>query len=160
MMSCTSSPWFACFARRRFWGFSSVALVTSSFMVLPALAQDAPTPVADGVATHGQFLDQYCTECHNDDDVAGQLSMVGFNPDDDVSAGNNLGTWEKILRKAGGGEMPPPNREQPPAQAKLAFTQWLEGDEVDINRFPQIAQHHLRMLEDPVVKKVLARQLA
>ncbi len=122
----TSSPWFACFTRRRFCGLSSVAIVTSSFMALPALAQNAPPPAADAIASHGQFLDQYCTECHNDDDVAGKLSLVGFNPDD-VSAGHNLGTWEKILRKAGGGEMPPPNREQPPMESKLAFTQWLEG---------------------------------
>ena len=104
----TSSPWFACFARRRLCGFYSVALATGSIIVLPALAQQD--------VSHGEFLDQYCTECHNDDDVAGKLSLVGFNPDD-VSAGDNLGTWEKVLRKAGGGEMPPPNREQPPAHS-------------------------------------------
>lgn len=122
----TSPLWFARFARRRLCRFSSVAIVTSSVMALPALAQNAPPPAADAITSHAQFLDQYCTECHNDDDVAGKLSLVGFNPDD-LSAGHNLGTWEKILRKAGGGEMPPPNREQPPLQSKLAFTGWLEA---------------------------------
>ena len=38
--------------------------------------------------------------------------------------------------------------------------QWLEGDGVDIRRFPKVAQHQQRMFADPVVKKVLAQQLA
>ena len=122
----TSCPWVAGFARRSVCGISSVAITACSLFVLPALAQDVSPPAADASATHAQFLDQYCTECHNDDDVAGKLSLVGFNPND-VSDGRNLGIWEKVLRKAGGGEMPPPNREQPPMESKLAFTQWLEG---------------------------------
>jgi glutathione S-transferase len=35
---------------------------------------------------------------------------------------------------------------------------WLEGDGVDIARFPRVQQHHRRMAEDPVVRKVLAQQ--
>jgi glutathione S-transferase len=42
----------------------------------------------------------------------------------------------------------------------FTICRWLEGDEVDIRRFPQVAQHHERMLADPVVKKVLAEQLS
>jgi glutathione S-transferase len=38
--------------------------------------------------------------------------------------------------------------------------QWLEGDGVDIKRFPNVAQHQQRMFADPVVTKVLAQQLA
>jgi len=35
---------------------------------------------------------------------------------------------------------------------------WLEGDGVDIARFPKVQQHHQRMAGDPVVRKVLAQQ--
>ena len=42
----------------------------------------------------------------------------------------------------------------------FTICQWLEGDEVDIRRFPKVAQHHQRMLVDPVVMKVLAQQLS
>lgn len=40
----------------------------------------------------------------------------------------------------------------------FTICQWLEGDEVDIRRFPKVAQHQRRMLADPVVMKVLAQQ--
>ncbi|MCW5606003.1 MAG: glutathione S-transferase family protein [Burkholderiales bacterium] len=35
---------------------------------------------------------------------------------------------------------------------------WLEGDSVDIARFPRVHEHHRRMLERTAVKKVLAVQ--
>jgi glutathione S-transferase len=35
---------------------------------------------------------------------------------------------------------------------------WLEGDGVDIARFPKVQDHHRRMAADPVVQKVLAQQ--
>lgn len=35
---------------------------------------------------------------------------------------------------------------------------WLEGDGVDIGRFPKVAAHHRRMMEDARVKRVLAAQ--
>lgn len=37
---------------------------------------------------------------------------------------------------------------------------WLEGDGVDINRFPKVADHWQRMNVDPVVVKVLAMESA
>lgn len=40
----------------------------------------------------------------------------------------------------------------------FTISQWLEGDEVDINRFPKVADLAQRMLKKPAVKKVLALQ--
>jgi glutathione S-transferase len=37
---------------------------------------------------------------------------------------------------------------------------WLEGDGVDVKRFPKVADHMQRMDAEPVVKKVLAAQAA
>lgn len=34
---------------------------------------------------------------------------------------------------------------------------WLEGDDVDINEFPRVADHFNRMLEIPAVQRVLAQ---
>jgi glutathione S-transferase len=38
----------------------------------------------------------------------------------------------------------------------FTFTTWLEGDEVDVARFPKVQAHMKRMMERPAVKKVLA----
>lgn len=124
-MTHRTKPSFAELAPRPLCWLSRAAIATCSFIVLPALAQAQTSrlPVGDP-AIHGQWLDEHCTECHNDDDLAGGLSLAGFAPQD-VSAGLNLDTWEKVLRKTAAGEMPPPNREQPSSQSKVAFQQWL-----------------------------------
>ncbi|QJW85396.1 glutathione S-transferase [Ramlibacter terrae] len=38
----------------------------------------------------------------------------------------------------------------------FTITRWLEGDGVDVARFPKVADHMRRMEADPVVRKVLA----
>lgn len=40
----------------------------------------------------------------------------------------------------------------------FTITQWLEGDEVDVNWFPKVAAHRRWMLANPVVQKVLQSQ--
>ena len=42
----------------------------------------------------------------------------------------------------------------------FTLSQWLEGDGVDMQRFPKVADHYRRMAADPVVVKVLATQKA
>ena len=76
-------------------------------------------------ATQAQFLDEYCSRCHNDERLAGDwsLSMVQTA---DVRAGAHLAQWEKILRMARRGEMPPKNRPQPSPEARSRFIDWLE----------------------------------
>lgn len=36
------------------------------------------------------------------------------------------------------------------------ITRWLEGDQVDVARFPQVAEHMRRMEQDPRVQKIVA----
>jgi glutathione S-transferase len=38
------------------------------------------------------------------------------------------------------------------------LTRWLEGDGVDVARFPKVAEHFRRMAQDPAVQRVLAEQ--
>jgi glutathione S-transferase len=40
----------------------------------------------------------------------------------------------------------------------FTIAQWLEGDGVEVEQFPQVAEHRRRMAADPVVSKVLAAQ--
>ncbi|HUF80558.1 MAG TPA: glutathione S-transferase N-terminal domain-containing protein [Burkholderiales bacterium] len=40
----------------------------------------------------------------------------------------------------------------------FTLERWLEGDSVDIARFPKIHEHHKRMAERPAVKRALAEQ--
>jgi len=40
----------------------------------------------------------------------------------------------------------------------FTISQWLEGDSVDINQFPNVADHAQRMLARPSVQKILALQ--
>jgi len=42
----------------------------------------------------------------------------------------------------------------------FTIAQWLEGDGVDVEKFPKAAEHQRRMAGDPVVSKVLAAQKA
>ena len=42
----------------------------------------------------------------------------------------------------------------------FTIAQWLEGDGVDVEKFPKVAEHQRRMAGDPVVSKVLAAQKA
>lgn len=42
----------------------------------------------------------------------------------------------------------------------FTIARWLEGDNVDVNRFPKVADHMRRMNEQPQVRKVLAQQQA
>ena len=39
-------------------------------------------------------------------------------------------------------------------------SQWLEGDGIDIRRFPKVVDHYARMSEIPAVQRVLAEQAA
>lgn len=42
----------------------------------------------------------------------------------------------------------------------FTLAQWLEADGVDIRRLPKVAEHRLRMAEDPVVARVIAAELS
>ena len=72
------------------------------------------------------FLDNYCSRCHNDDRMSGNwsLSMVDMQQ---LERGEALTEWENILRVTERGEMPPPNRPQPSREELNGFLTWLEG---------------------------------
>jgi hypothetical protein len=88
----------------------------------------AQTPVAPGaqspvISTQRQFLDRYCTTCHNDRLKTGGLTLERV----DVSRSEaQPEVWEKVVRKLRTGVMPPPNMLQPPKADSVAMATWLE----------------------------------
>lgn len=89
-------------------------------------AAGAPAHANGAAPVHGAWLDKYCANCHNDDDLYGGFTLSLVSPGD-IPQGQNLSEWEKILRMVRAGEMPPRDKPQPAPEARREFTQWLEG---------------------------------
>jgi Protein of unknown function (DUF1592)/Protein of unknown function (DUF1588)/Protein of unknown function (DUF1585)/Protein of unknown function (DUF1587)/Protein of unknown function (DUF1595) len=66
------------------------------------------------------LIDEYCTECHNLDDYAGNTA---FDLLDHDSLATNANTWEMVIRKVRTGMMPPAGKPRPPRAALDELTQ-------------------------------------
>ena len=64
------------------------------------------------------MVNQYCVSCHSAKLKTGGLVLEGSNLGADI--------WEKVLRKARSGEMPPRGLPRPPATESAAFAKSLE----------------------------------
>jgi len=94
------------------WAFILIAF-SSGVRSAPAFNADA-------------FTDQYCANCHNDEDKKGGLDLtsLAFNPDDPL----NLARWVKVHDRLQAGEMPPKEKKHRPKAAELtAFVTALAG---------------------------------
>jgi hypothetical protein len=69
------------------------------------------------------MLKTYCTECHNKDDLAGEISFQGLPPE---SVPQHPEIFEAAVRKLRGRLMPPPGSPQPSAHDVEALIAWLE----------------------------------
>ena len=87
------------------------AFIAATLLCGVSLADEAPIKGSD------QFFDQYCGECHYEDQSGGlDLSVLKFEP------GNweNLATWVRVFDRVSAGEMPPKKKKERPAPADLA----------------------------------------
>src|SRR5689334_1506693 len=80
----------------------------------------------DAASAAVPLLDTYCSRCHNDERLSGNLTFSNLSAAD-VASGANMEQWEKILRMTSRGEMPPRSRPQPTPAERATFTQWLES---------------------------------
>ncbi|MES2626165.1 MAG: DUF1592 domain-containing protein [Pseudomonadota bacterium] len=87
----------------------------------PAYAADENPHLAE--------VKQYCGDCHNSDDYAGGLDLVGILAS---PLTENAPEWERAIRRLRAGVMPPPGQDRPPREQYLAMTEWLE-DQIDQN---------------------------
>src|SRR5271155_3481958 len=88
---------------------------------LVAFAQQRPATKPAAVATEAAsrpasqqqaMIDQYCIMCHSEAAKTAGVVLEGTHID---RVGENTALWEKVLRKFGTGQMPPPGMPRPDA---------------------------------------------
>ncbi len=72
-------------------------------------------------------VEQYCFECHNRDDMAGDRAFDRLSPD---RIATDAETWELAIRKLRGGLMPPAGEPRPDAETIEQLAAWL-AHEID-----------------------------
>ncbi len=90
------------------------------------VAATAPAgSVAAPVATPPEraVIGQYCANCHSTKAKMGGVVLEGLDP---AHAGENAGTWERVLRKMRSSQMPPPGMPRPDAKTSSEFIGRLE----------------------------------
>jgi hypothetical protein len=84
----------------------------------------APSPApSPSPSPHGALVKQYCVTCHNERAKTGGLALDGMSLSD-IPAG--AATWEKVIRKIRGGQMPPAGMPRPPQASLDALVAHLE----------------------------------
>ena len=108
------------FARNCVFG---VALATSLVAGETSTSPGIPSSllVSDGASAHA-MLNKYCVLCHSDKLHTGGVSVQNLDP---AMAGPSTATWEKVLRKFGTGQMPPPGLPRPKPETAASFTKWV-----------------------------------
>ncbi len=101
----------------------ALALGLSATASTAALAQEQPYAALDH-AEQWEFLNSWCTDCHNLDDYSGGLDMTALGVGD-VPA--DAAIWEKAIRKLNASMMPPPGQEKPSDAERAQFVAWLES---------------------------------
>jgi hypothetical protein len=94
--------------------------------LLLVLALATACPAADATAAEaGQFVQQYCLDCHSGDERKGGLSLDGL-----LSKGwdANPVAWEKVVRKLTGRQMPPPDATRPTEREYVTAIAELESE--------------------------------
>src|SRR6187399_1593636 len=108
----------------------SVSLSILGFLCI--LATQAPAmfsfqakaPAAAAKNPQQALMDQYCSGCHNQDDLAGGMALDKL---DFEKVGKDAEVWERVVRKVRTGMMPPSGQPRPARSALDAFATELEN---------------------------------
>ncbi len=87
------------------------------------LAGCAESLPEEAVAAHVQTFERFCTDCHNDAEAAGELSLESVTA---ARVAEKPEVFEQVVRKLRGGLMPPPGEPRPAADDALALVAALE----------------------------------
>src|SRR3569833_1520388 len=105
---------------------------TQSRTAPAAVTKAAPTatgkvaaahPAAGDAQAQQEMIDQYCVMCHSEALKTAGVVLEGLHID---HVGDYTATWERVLRKFGSGQMPPPGMPRPDEQTSTMFSAWLE----------------------------------
>ena len=112
--------------KKRFTGLAATVLFLFPFQAFAqqgSVASGGSPSVASPASSQRQFLDRYCTACHNDRQKTSGLSLSQV---DLSKLGSQPDLWEKVVRKLHTGAMPPPNMPQPSVADRSAILTWLQ----------------------------------
>ena len=110
--------------------FVLLAAVMSGLIQVSAAQQAPKAPAIVPVPSHASsdqraLLDQYCVTCHNSRLKTGGLALDSVDVAQPTAA---AAIWEKVIRKVGADQMPPPGRPAPDKQHKDALVSWLVSE--------------------------------
>jgi hypothetical protein len=97
-----------------------IVLLLECLSISPSQGQQRPAVPAK---SQRAFINQYCSNCHNDDDKVGNLS---FDSADIDHPATNPELWEKVTRKLRAGVMPPSGSPRPDRATYDAFRRTIE----------------------------------
>jgi hypothetical protein len=122
--------------------------VLAASSVLAACNPFGEASVADRAAEQWPLVDRYCTECHNEAELAGGIDFEKIGPH---NVAQNAEKLEMAVRKLRSHAMPPPKEPRPDEERLQSFIAWLEDalDETAVaNHGSQpIAPHRLNRKE-------------
>jgi hypothetical protein len=96
---------------------------TAAASIIALLAGCSEPPPEEAVAEHIELFGKYCTDCHNDAEAAGDMSLEHVTP---ASVAAKPEVFEQVIRKLRGGLMPPPGEPRPAAEDRRALVAALE----------------------------------
>ena len=131
------------------WRFAYRLRATTALAGALVLAGCAEPPPEQALAQHVETFSRFCTDCHNDAEAAGELSLETVTADD-VAAKPEI--FEHVIRKLRGGLMPPPGEPRPDAEERQTLVVALERylDETAAARGPEpgrVALHRMNRTE-------------
>ncbi len=83
------------------------------------------------------LVEMYCTECHNPDDLKGDLDLERFETTGMVI--DSLAVWQRIAKRIEANEMPPNKRPQPTPEERQEILDWIASLKFDNEACDQIA---------------------
>src|SRR5512134_3904297 len=95
-------------------------------VVALALASAACQPsVEQRAASASAVIDRYCTDCHNDAERTGELTL---EPLELTDVGAHAEVWETVVKKLRGRMMPPAGEPLPEAAATDELVAFIESE--------------------------------
>ena len=103
------------------------AMLYAAIAHVAAAPEQQPAQPAAAVSPQRALIDRYCATCHSDRLRTGGLSLSASEVDP-LQVGDDVETWEKVVRKLRARAMPPagPGRPRPDEQSYAALVSHLE----------------------------------
>jgi hypothetical protein len=90
---------------------------------LVAVMKSSGAGISTAPAAQQAFIQEYCSSCHNSEDVAGSLDLSFYST---RQMGPDAAVWEKVARKVRGGMMPPADATRPATAHATLFAASVE----------------------------------